>query len=72
MFTNLLRETSDRHASPPTMLTLGEARRRLGALPRGLRHGAEMLLARTSLGGTTFTLTLQRQQGSWRIIALDR
>lgn len=72
MFTNLLRETPSRGTTPPTVLTLGEARRKLGGLPRGARHGAEMLVARTSLGGTAFTLTLQRQQGSWRIIALDR
>ncbi len=71
MFANLLREARSRRLGALKLMTTFEARRRLGALPRGVRHGQQLLVGRVRLGERMFTMTLQRRRGSWRIRALE-
>lgn len=71
MFADITRERRGRVGGLQVM-TVMQARRKLGHAPRGARYGAEMLVGRVKIGGAAATLLLRRKDGVWRVVALDR
>ncbi len=60
-------------AARVSLMNMMQAREKLGALPPGAEYGKGMLAGQVTLGDTTFTLLLQRQQGTlWRVVGLNR
>lgn len=72
LFGHLLAEASTRTVEDVALLSVAEARRRLGHLPRGVTWGHEKLVGLARLGGTPVTLVLARERGRWKVYGLDR
>jgi hypothetical protein len=72
MLADLMSDTSGREAGALKLMSVTEARQRLGRLPAGAEYGQQMLVGRTTLGGIPVTLLLQRKDGRWKVIGLNR
>lgn len=72
MFGDLVREVSGAKLSGPKLMTMMEARKKMGYLPAGADYGSEMLVGQVSLGKRSVILLLQRRSGRWRVVGLNR
>jgi len=71
-FKDLITESKRRKASRLKLMTVMAARDKLGRLPPGAAHGEQMLVGQVKLGRVPVTLILQRKDGKWRVVGLNR
>ncbi len=72
MFGDLVREAAGARAEAVKLMTVSEARSKLGKLPAGAEYGAGMVVGQVQLGRVPVTLLLQERAGSWKVIGLNR
>jgi hypothetical protein len=76
MFRDLVQDLGGRvkgGAARVSVMNMMQAREKLGALPPGAEYGEGMLAGHVTVGDTSFTLLLRREQGTlWRVVGLNR
>lgn len=72
MFGDLVREAAGERADAVRLMTVSEARSKLGKLPAGADYGVGMVVGQVQLGRVPVTLLLQERAGSWKVIGLNR
>ena len=71
MFGDMLQELGPVQAAPLRVLTPLAVRTELGHLPRGVEHRPSQLVALTRLGSRQALLTLEAENGAWRVSGLN-
>jgi chemotaxis protein histidine kinase CheA len=70
---DLVREAKKRTHSPLSLMTLMEARDRIGRLPGGVEYGEKALVGRVDLGGAPTILVLKPGgRDGWQVVGLER
>lgn len=72
MLRDLLAESPEHTTDQPELMTLAQARRVLGRLPRGASYGDGSLVARIRLGSAAFIAILRRVGDAWAVAGLNR